>query len=354
MYITSPSSACASAQSSLLIDRLTQKPSWSAKMDISLAEMAITNDLCFTPLHHVVIGLEKADLYQQLRLNNGCINIPDSLGRSPLHWAAIQGNTSAIEALLANGASPNSMDKEQMSPLHDVCQAPQSSQAGCARLLIDAGADVDARDSWGRTAFRIAVAFTSTSLNFIEILIKEGADINVRDVYDQTPLLKSIRGNPYTTQLLLKHGASTEARDLYGNTPLSEAIFRNRTEQLKLLLKYGAKTNQLLELPPRLRAREGDVNILHFTAWNGNIEVMRALEGSEQHFCLSPRPIDDFEQHRELRLANGLGAAKEDREAFVRLLSSVRYSREKGQYFNDPEGEDSDEEENFIDAEEYP
>lgn len=323
-------------------------------MDISLAEMSITDDLCFTPLHHVVIGLEKADLYQQLRLNHSCINTHDSLGRSPLHWAVIQGNTTAIEALLGHGASPNSMDKEQMSSLHEVCQAPQSSQVGCARLLIDAGANVDATDSWGRTAFRIAVAFPSTGLDFVEMLIKEGAGVNVRDVYGQTPLLKSIRGNPCTTQLLLKHGASTEARDLYGNTPLSEAIFRNRTEQLKLLLEYGAMTNQLLKLQPGRRAREGDVNILHFTAWYGDIEVMRALEGSEQHFCLSPRPIDDFEQHREFRLANGLGAGTEDRDAFVRLLSTVRYSREKDQFFNDPEGEDSDEEENFIDAEEYP
>jgi len=323
-------------------------------MDISLAEMSITDDLCFTPLHHVVIGLEKADLDQQLRLNNSCINTPDSLGRSPLHWAVIQGNTSAIEALLGRGADPNSTDKEQMSPLHEVCQAPQSSQVGCARLLIDAGVDVDARDSWGRTALRIAVAFTSTSLDFIEMLIKEGAGVNVRDVYNQTPLLKSIRGNPCTTQLLLKYGTDTEARDLYGNTPLSEAIFRNKTEQLKLLLKYGAKTNQLLELQPGRRAREGDVNILHFTAWYGDIEVMRALEGSEQHFCLSPRPIDDFEQHRELRLANGIGGGTEDREAFVRLLSTVRYPREKSQYLNDPEDEDSDEGENFIDAQEYP
>lgn len=323
-------------------------------MDISLAEISITGDLCFTPLHYVVIGLEKADIYQQLRLNHSSINTPDSSGRSPLHWAVIQGNTIAIEALLAHGASPNSMDKEQIRPLHDVCQAPQSSQAGSARLLIDAGADVDARDSWGRTAFRIAVAFTGSSLNFIEMLIKEGAGVNVRDIYDQTPLLKSIRGNPYTTQLLLNHGASTEARDMYGNTPLSEAISRNKIEQLKLLLEYGAKTNQLLELQPRRRAREGNVTILHFTAWHGDIEVMRALEGTEQHFCLSPRPIDDFDQHRELRLANGLGAGKDDREAFVRLLSTIRYSRERGQYFNDSEGEDSDEGEDFVDAEEYP
>jgi len=315
--------------------------------------MSITDDLCFTPLHHVVIGLEKADLCQQLRLNGSYVDTRDSLGRSPLHWFVIQGNTSAIEALIAHGASLNSMDKERMSPLHDVFQSPQSSQVACARLLIDAGADINKRDCWGRTAFRIAVGYSSTSLDFIEMLIKEGADINARDVYHQTPLLKSICGNPCTTQLLLKHRASTDVRDIYGNTPLSEAIFRNRTEHLKILLEYGTKTNQLLQLQPGRRAREGDVNILHFTAWHGDIETMRALEGSEQQFCLSPRPVDDFEQNREFRLANGRGAGTEDREAFVRLLSTVRYSCDDSRFFNDSEGEDSDEGENFVDAEEY-
>lgn len=81
---------------------------------------------------------------------------------------------------------------------------------------------------------------------------------------------------------------------------------------------------------------------------------MRALEGSEQHFCLSSRPIDDFEQYRQLGLPNGLGAGTEGREAFVRLLSSVRYPRDNDQFFNDSGVEDSDGGENFIDAEEYP
>jgi ankyrin repeat protein len=322
-------------------------------MDVSLAETSITDDLCFTPIHHVVIGLEKADLHQQLRLNNSCMHSPDSMGRVPLHWAVILGNMSAIEALLAHGASPNSMDKERMRPLHDVCQAPQSSQAGCARLLIEAAADVDARDSWGRTALRIAVAFTSTSLDFIEILIKEGTGVNVRDIYYQTPLLKSLRGAPEITELLLKYGASAEVSDIYGNTPISEAIFRNRTEQLKLLLEYGALTNCLLELQPRRRAREGDINVLHFCAWYGSIDVMRVLEGSEQHFCISPRPIDDFEQFSQLRLANGLGAGEEDREAFIHLLSTVKYPSEKGGYFNNSDATCDDQEEDFVDAEEY-
>ncbi|EED15180.1 serine/threonine-protein kinase ripk4, putative [Talaromyces stipitatus ATCC 10500] len=317
-----------------------QKPSWSAKMDDLMTETSVTDDLCFTPLHHVVIGLEKADVYQQLRLNNNCINIPDSLGRSPLHWAVIQGNTSIIAALLEHGAFPGSRDKEQMTPLHEVCRAPQSSQAACARLLIDSGADVDARDSWGRTALRIAVGFTNTSPDLIEILLEEGADVNDSDIYGQTPLLKSIRAQSCIMELLLKHGASTEATDIYGNTPLSEAIYRNSAEQLNLLMKYGSKTNQLLDLQPGRRAREGRINILHFTAWYGGIEVMRALESSEQYLCRSPDPIDDFVQYKEVRLAHGLGVGKEEYEAFVHLLSTVKYSCEGGDEDekDDPEG----------------
>lgn len=163
-------------------------------MDVLPSEMSITDDLCFTPLHYVVTGLEKADLFQQLRLNKSCINTLDSLGRSPLHWAVMKGNPSAVEALLAHRASPRSLDKERMTPLHDICHAPRSSQIHCARLLINAGADVDATDNWGRAPLRIAVAFPSTSHEFVQLLIEKEAAVNVSDIYNQTPLLKSIQG----------------------------------------------------------------------------------------------------------------------------------------------------------------
>jgi ankyrin repeat protein len=323
-------------------------------MNLPLAETSVTDDLCFTPLHHVITGIEKADLCQQLRLNSSFVNSPDTLGRSALHWAAIRGNSSAIEVLLAHGASPNYRDKEQMSPLHEIYQAPQSSQAGCTRLLIDSGADVNAKDSWGRTALRISVAFATSSLDFIEMLIKEGAAVDVRDIYGQTALLKSIRGNPQITQLLLKNGANINAKDIYGNTPLSEAISRNKNKSLNLLLDYGADIDQLLELQVKHHTREGDVDILHSTACHGDIEGMRAPEESEHHSSFSTRPIDEVEKHLKHRLGGRKYTRGVDRETVVHLLSHVVCSREKGQNFSNSEDEDSDEGEEFVDAKEYP
>lgn len=116
-------------------------------MDLTLDEPSVTDDLCFTPLHHIVIGLEQADLRQQLRLNSIYVNTLDSMGRSPLHWATIMGNSAAVGVLLEHGASPTIKDKEKMTPLHNIFLAPPSSQKQCGQLLLDSGAEVNALDS---------------------------------------------------------------------------------------------------------------------------------------------------------------------------------------------------------------
>ena len=221
------SSARAYARSSLLVDRPVQRPLWSARIGFNSDELGAHNDLRFTPLHYVVIGLEKADLRQQLRLNRVNMDSADAFGRTPLNWAVIAGNISAVEILIEHGASTTCVDKQKMTPLHAVYLAPSSSQAQCGQLLVDYGADVDALDAWKRTPIRIAAGFNNASPEFLNMLIQKGAGINRGDVYGQSALLRSIQGRKETTQLLLYHGADTEARDEYGNTPILEAIYRD-------------------------------------------------------------------------------------------------------------------------------
>ena len=324
-------------------------------MDVTFTESSVTADLCFTLLHYIVVGLERADLHRQLMLNTVGIDTADALGRSPLHWATIRGDVGAVDALLAHGASPISVDKEQQTPLHEVYQAPQSCQAECGRLLVNAGADVDAVDAWGRTPFRKAVRSESISHAFLEMLIKNGAQIDLKDMYSQTPLLKSISGNKETTRLLLEHGADTEASDAYGNVPILEAIYRNKPEHLQILLEYGAKTDRVFELQPGRRAREGPVSILNFTAWYGTVQVMHVLEASIQHVDHESWPMDDFEQHRDLRLANGLSAGAEEYQAFSCILSHMQRLYEvprqpKCLVAADSDDDDDDGSEIFVDA----
>lgn len=240
---TSNSSAAAYAQSNFLINQSVQRPAWSSHLDTMLKEYNITDDLCFTPLHYIVLELEQADLRQQLRLNNTIIDTPDILDRSPLHWAVLLGNTTAVETLLELRASPSTMDREQKTPLHDISLSPPLSQASCGQLLLNAGAEVDDFDAWERTPLLIAAPFENVNGKLLKMLLARGADVKIQNIYQQSPLFKSIRGSHDTTELFLNHRADIEVRDTYGNNAMTEAVYLDKPERLRLLLDNGAKTN---------------------------------------------------------------------------------------------------------------
>ncbi|KAI0856242.1 ankyrin repeat-containing domain protein [Xylaria cubensis] len=335
-------SARAYAQSSLLMDRPIKRPPWSVYIGFNTNELDVHNDLCFNPLHFIVIGLEKADLCQQLRLNRAYMDNADAFGRSPLHWAVITGNVNAVEALIEYGASTTCVDKQQMTPLHAVFLAPSSVQVQCGRLLVDAGADVDALDAWERTPIRIAAGFNSISLEFLSMLVQKGADIDRRDIYGQSPLLKSIQGRKEATQLLLYHGADEEARDEYGNTPILEAIYRDKPCRLQILLEHGARIDEPFELKPGRPARSGPIHLLDFIAWYGGTEAMMVIEevlDCRYNLCY---PSETVEESRDFRLANGRKAGEKECEAFCRILSKLQLN-------NDSEDSDA---ESFSDAHE--
>lgn len=61
-----------------------------------------------------------------------------------------------------------------------------SKNAEIARLLIDAGLDIEARDTVGRTALMYACAFGHSDV--VALLIAKGADTDARDVNGHTAL----------------------------------------------------------------------------------------------------------------------------------------------------------------------
>src|SRR5690349_7649772 len=78
----------------------------------------------------------------------------DPYGRTPLHYAALEGNVPAIESLLAAGASPNAQDDNGWTPLHF---AAQERRLEAAELLLARGADPSIVDSHGNGPLGTAV-----------------------------------------------------------------------------------------------------------------------------------------------------------------------------------------------------
>lgn len=148
------------------------------------------------------------------------------------------------------------------------------------QLLIDSGADVNAKDGRGNTALIYATeARPSINLAVTEMLVKAGADVNAKGEGGMTPLMHAAmhddprvvkrlievqadhaltdargwtalmhatrkdRGYPAIIELLIKSGAEVDATHQRGGTALSIACYNGHVRAVELLLDAGADVN---------------------------------------------------------------------------------------------------------------
>ena len=110
---------------------------------------------------------DKADLNAVKALlgrNPALVNAKlDDASHRSLHLAAIRGHTAIAQALLAAGAGVDLRDRFRRTALHYVA-AGAAAHTRVARFLIASGAELNARDSVGDTPLALARLFGRRSL----------------------------------------------------------------------------------------------------------------------------------------------------------------------------------------------
>ena len=79
-----------------------------------------------------------------------------------------------------------------------------------------------------------------------QILIDNGADVNARRELGDTPLLSAVwNGKKDIVKILIDHGADINAKNNAGHTPLDIAIERGQDEVVNLLREHGGVTTNV-------------------------------------------------------------------------------------------------------------
>jgi ankyrin repeat protein len=162
----------------------------------------------------------------------------DEGGSTPLHHAAAFGNLATMKALLANGANVNAKNRRASTPLHWAILDEAK-----VRLLLDAGADKDARQADGRSVvYQAASVYSAHSV--LRLLLDKGANPNAPTANGQTPLINAAgRGDVETMRLLISAKADVQARSGTGGTALMAAANSRNPRAVAMLLELGADPN---------------------------------------------------------------------------------------------------------------
>lgn len=160
---------------------------------------------------------------------------------TPLHFAVGGPCKEVITYLLDRGADVNAKDSEGRTPLFFA--AVVTGKVDISKLLIDKGADINAKDNSQRSILVWTVIRGFRELS--EYLLDLGAQMPSANDKSSTDMLNSAVENGMTTIVdrLIAAGADVFVKDNAGNNLLHQAASGGSTMIIDKLIKAGIKIN---------------------------------------------------------------------------------------------------------------
>ncbi|CAN8070725.1 unnamed protein product [Agarophyton chilense] len=243
-------------------------------------------DLCSRGMYDEV--LEKIDS------GLASVKFADYDKRTPLHIAAAEGQANICALLIERGADVNAKDRWGHTPLWD---AKMNGHKGVQELLLShKGADTSF--SMDVTSFELMQYAAKGDLEAVRDRIVAGAKATFQDYDRRTPLhLACSEGHVEVAELLLVNGASHSVRDRVGRSPVDDAVTNGHRKILCVLRQYGATIPpHLLEAQPESINQKGMDLVEH--AARGRVDAVKQYlkQGANPNF-------GDYDHRTPLHLA---------------------------------------------------
>jgi ankyrin repeat protein len=181
-----------------------------------------------------------------------------------VHTAILFGKYDILKLLIENGADINAKDNQGNSPIHG---AIENNEIHILRLLIEKGADINAKNNLGQSPLHLAVELDN--FNCAQVLILSRVDINAQNNLGQSPLHLAVELENFNyVQVLILNRANINALDANRNSPIHIAIKNGNIEIMEYLIISRADLT--------IRNADG-LTPFEIALQNENIEIMRYI-----------------------------------------------------------------------------
>ena len=181
------------------------------------------------------------------------------IGHTALMWAVREDHSEIVKLLLASKAS---LELKTRTGARPAVRPPGAGGGSHGVGIVRGGVPPQGEQSpapGGMTALQFAAR--EGRLDAARLLVDAGADVNAPDANGISPLLMAI-SNRHTpvASLLLARGANPNAADWWGRTPLWSAVDMRNLDLDSRTLENGVDRGPALELIEALIAKGADVN----------------------------------------------------------------------------------------------